>query len=207
MKPALLFVLGLAVLLAGVVVGRASMPDPAPQLRVQTVEVDSPELLELVQELALEAGGMGNRLSGRRELEPQVVYRSRDVIPAPPACQLTWQIDGDQRLAISPLLEESADSSGAPLYRAQLLDGIDVTRCDDGLSATPDGQVVCDVPRLGHLSARGAGGVWGSEPWAFAGLEWVPFYRSSWAVRAGYRVAGELSGVELGAEWRFWGLW
>lgn len=205
MRLGLLAVVVVGALGLGVWVGRASH-DGGVDIRVDTVEVTPQRLLNEIESLELEADGLRSRLAGREELEPEVIYVADTIIPAPPACQLTVAIDGGGRLAVSPLIM-SKDSTGSLGYRARLLDGLDVTRCDDGFSIAPNGTVVCDRPQLGHLSLVADAFMIDKSPGAFAGVEWTPYWRSAWRVRTGVRVWGDTYGWDVGLSYRFLNLW
>src|SRR5690606_11415243 len=75
-----------------------------------------------------------------------------------------------------------ADTLGA--RRPEIARQIDLPRCDDGW-AMDAGRVVCDVPRLGHLTAVARiGAAWPGEPVGSLGLRWTPYYRATWAIEA-----------------------
>lgn len=193
----------LVALAGAVLVGRCSAPERTRvELRVDTVAVAAPWLMAQIDSLELQADGLRDRLAGRREVEPEVIYVAEETIPAPEACQLTVRIDGG-RLAVSPLIRVPETGE----YRARLLDGLDVTRCDDGLSVAPDGTTVCDVPRFGHLALVGSGGLLNTEPWGWLGLEWTPYWRSAWRATAGARAWGDGLTWEIGLSRRLVGIW
>lgn len=158
---------------------------------------------ERLEGLLRERDGLVDQLRARiRGLEsrpPIVIERVDTVIDVRTVPVIVGAV-ADRRGHLDVLRAGPADSVG--LRRPEIARHIDLSRCDDGW-ALDGARVVCDTPRLGHLTAVARlGAASPGEPVGSIGLRWTPYYRATWAVEARattdgrVEVAGEV-GVRL----------
>lgn len=200
----------IAALALGVLIGRCASQRPAyAPPTVPTVD-SLPSThwraeAERLEGLLRERDGLVDQLRARiRGLEsrpPVVIERVDTVIDVRHVPVIVGAV-ADRRGHLDVLRAGPADSVG--LRRPEIARQIDLSRCDDGW-ALDGARVVCDTPRLGHLTAVARlGGAWGPgiAPVGSVGLRWTPYYRATWAVEARattdgrVEVAGEV-GVRL----------
>lgn len=200
-------VLILALVLGGLI-GRCSSPRPV-YIPPSVPTVDSlPSThwraeAERLEGLLRERDGLVAELRARiRGLEtraPVVIERVDTVIDVRTVPVIVGAV-ADRAGRLDLLRAAPADSAG--MRRPEIARAIDLSRCDDGWAL--DGErVVCDTPRLGHLTAVARlGAASPGEPVGSIGLRWTPYYRATWAVEARattdgrVEVAGEV-GVRL----------
>jgi len=198
-----------AALVLGVLIGRCASQRPA-YVPPSVPTVDSlPSTYwraeaERLEEMLRERDGLIDRLRAEiRGLEsrpPIVIERVDTVIDVRTVPVIVGAV-ADRRGHLDVLRAGPADSVG--LRRPEIARQIDLSRCDDGWAL--DGQrVVCDVPRLGHLTAVARlGAAWPGEPVGSIGLRWTPYYRATWAIEVRATTDGRVEIVgEIG--WRWW---
>lgn len=199
----------IAALVLGVLIGRCSSPRPV-YIPPSVPTVDSlPSThwraeAERLEEMLRERDGLVDQLRARiRGLEsrpPIVVERVDTVIDVRTVPVIVGAV-ADRAGRLDLLRAAPADSAG--MRRPEIARAIDLSRCDDGWAL--DGQrVVCDTPRLGHLTAVARlGAASPGEPVGSIGLRWTPYYRATWAVEARATTDGRVEVVgEIG--WRWW---
>ena len=202
MRPLLL----IAALVLGVLIGRCASQRPA-YVPPSVPTADSlPSAhwraeVERLEGLLRERDGLVAELRARiRGLEtraPVVIERVDTVIDVRTVPVIVGAV-ADRAGRLDLLRAAPADSVG--MRRPEIARAIDLSRCDDGWAL--DGQrVVCDMPRLGHLTAIARlGGAWDRAsvaPVGSLGLRWTPYYRATWAVEARATTAGR---VEIAGE-------
>lgn len=199
-----------AALALGVLIGRCASQRPA-YVPPTVPTVDSlPSAywraeVERLTELLAERDGLVDQLRARiRGLEtraPVVIERVDTVVDVRTVPVIVGAV-ADRAGRLDLLRAAPADSAG--MRRPEIARAIDLSRCDDGW-ALDGSRVVCDTPRLGHLTAFARlGGAWdpGIAPVGSVGLRWTPYYRATWAVEARattdgrVEIAGEI-GVRL----------
>src|SRR5690606_28622753 len=143
------------------------------------------------------------RIRGLETRAPVVIERVDTVIDVRTVPVIVGAV-ADRAGRLDLLRAAPADSAG--MRRPEIARAIDLSRCDDGW-ALDGARVVCDVPRLGHLTAVARLGLArdpaGIEPIGAVGLRWTPYYRATWAVEARATSDGR---VEVAGEigWRWW---
>lgn len=199
----------IAALVLGVLIGRCASQRPA-YVPPSVPTADSlPSAhwhaeVERLEEMLRERDGLVDQLRARiRGLEsrpPIVIERVDTVIDVRTVPVIVGAV-ADRRGRLDVLRAAPADSVG--LRRPEIARQIDLSRCDDGW-ALDGARVVCDVPRLGHLTAVARlGAAWPGEPVGSIGLRWTPYYRATWAVEARATTDGRVEVVgEIG--WRWW---
>lgn len=186
--------------------GSCMAPDPPPAVvgRTDTVEVPSPALLAMIDDLELERDGLRARLEGVEERPPPVVVRSDTVLAECPAAVITaGRTDRGGILQLGRL--DQVPGGWSPTLER----GIDLSDCDEGWSIGPGG-VICDRARLGHLELYGAAAVAyplapGSDAGVVgeAGLSWSPAFRSTLRLDF-YATTRGTAGLRIRKGWRLW---
>mgnify|MGYP001209303554 FL=1 len=195
-----------AALAVGYLAGRCA-DGPAPYAPPATPVVDSlpashwraeaDRLADLLAERDGTLDRLRARIRGLESREPAVVERVDTVIDVR-SVPVVVGVVADRSGRLDVLRASPADSVG--LRRPEIARAVDLSRCDDGW-ALDGSRVVCDVPRLGHLTAFArlgyARGPDRSEPVGSIGVRWVPYYRATWGVEARATTAGR---VEVSAD-------
>lgn len=144
-----------------------------------------------------------DRIRGLEAREPVVIERVDTVIDIRTVPVVVGAV-ADRYGRLDILRAGPTDSAG--LRRPEIARAVDLSRCDDGW-ALDGARVVCDVPRLGHLTAFARPGItWDREriaPVGTIGLRWVPYYRATWGVELRATAEGRF---ELAADFglRIW---
>lgn len=169
-------------LLAGLLFagGWAARGEPPTRTVTQTdtLRVTSPELERRARELELQVETLHGRLEARQRISPTAIYQAPEITVTPATPMLA--LEGRSLTVVSPSLPGPDSSRVSQIAELELPDN-----CDDGLSVTLGGQVVCDPARLGHLSVHlGAALPFDSAwtPQAYVGASWQPSFRSRWRV-------------------------
>jgi hypothetical protein len=185
-------VVGVAIVLSASA-GWALKPGVVKTIR-DTVIVELPptELLDEIEDLAIENRGIRARLEARELRAPSVIYTTDTVVPPPDTVIVSFRVDAGGVATLAPLIRRDS------LYAPEIWSGINLSDCDEGFSIV-NGNVVCDRARLGHVEAflrlTGGAGLSGDSGDVFGasgGLQWTPSYRSGWAVQLGIDVTGRV---------------
>lgn len=203
-------VLLIAALVLGVLIGRCASQRPPAYIPPSVPTADSlPSAhwraeVERLKEMLRERDGLIDRLRaeirGLEQLRPVVIERVDTVVDVRTVPVIVGTV-ADRRGRLDVLRAGPADSVG--LRRPEIARQIDLSRCDDGW-ALDGSRVVCDTPRLGHLTAVARlGAAWPGEPVGSIGLRWTPYYRATWAVEVRATTDGRVEVVgEIGV--RLW---
>lgn len=158
--------------------------------RIQELEADVGERDGVISQLSAALKAQEQRRPHSIVVYDTVIDVRRDTLI------LGAQQDSRGRLTIDIATPDTAGH--VPETRA----GIELSDCDDGWTIR-GGAVLCDRPRLGHLSIIARGGVAYEtasgvlSPSLQAGIRWQPTFRSSWSAEATVDQAGI---VRIGAE-------
>jgi len=202
------FLVVAALLVLSFSVGYAVKPDgrvgPGPD---RTDTVSAARYQRMVLNLQRERDGLRARLEAVESRGPRIITRT-DTVVQPPDTVFLPIISASARgkLTLPALIADTLDG-----YRPEIWQGFDVSDCDDGWSVQ-NGVLVCDRPRLGHLS-------WGlqvgfgmdflsrtavADPViAELGLWWQPTYRSTWDVGTSLGTDGRAR-LTVRKAWRLW---
>ena len=156
-----------------------------------TVYVEDEQISEMLQEKSLEVEGLKARLLAVENLEPEIVYVSRDTTP-PPEGVCIEAVGGRpmetafvSEVVLNPTMPDSIKT-----YARKLSDGFEIFKCQR-FYIDANG-FACDMPRLGILDAFADIGVRVDQDDPFVirpGLSWRRWASSRWSVNAAWNPA------------------
>jgi hypothetical protein len=179
----LLVVLALSIFKAGSIWARRGAGDVPVSTAVPLVVYEA-----LVRHYRQETSGLRAMLAARSEVTPREVQIVEVPVPVPDTVYQFVNINSRGVATLGRLSALEVTPQRGIEATGEILKGLDLSGCDDGITITPS-SVVCDRPRFGHLYFTGW--VFGTvDPFSptpspgflgIAGLEWEPLYRSQWS--------------------------
>lgn len=169
-------VTNVAAAIACVWVGSVFAQKQPPVVVSEIVNVTPPVMLERIAAIHIENNGLRARVRLLESRKPQRITRTDTVVTPPDTVYSGLRVNSGGRLAIATLLAVDSTEKRRP----ELMEGIDVSDCDDGWSVQ-SGNVICDrtwghVYLMAHLS---------TDPGVGAYVERT--FRSPWRLSVAYK--------------------